>query len=34
MARATFKTKSDARKARRKGQRLYKVRSGWRLTKR
>ena len=33
MARKTFKTKSAAKKAKKKGQRIYKVKGGWRLGK-
>lgn len=31
MARKTYKTKSSAQKAKRKGQALYKVKGGWRV---
>ena len=31
--RKTYKKKSTAKKARKKGQSLYKVKGGWRLTK-
>lgn len=33
MARKTFKKKSVARKTKRKGQRIYKVKGGWRIGK-
>jgi hypothetical protein len=34
MARKTYKKKSSARRARKKGQSVYKVRGGWRIGKR
>lgn len=34
MARKTYKTKSSAQKAKRKGQALYKVKGGWRISSR
>lgn len=33
MVRKTFKKKSAAKKAKKKGQRIYKVKGGWRLGK-
>lgn len=33
MARKTFKKKTLAKKAKRKGQRIYKVKGGWRIGK-
>ncbi len=33
MVRKTFKKKTLARKAKRKGQRIYKVKGGWRIGK-
>ncbi len=33
MARKTYKKKSSARKARRKGHSVYKVKGGWRIGK-
>jgi hypothetical protein len=33
MARTTFKKKTTAKKAKKKGQRVYKVKGGWRIAK-